>query len=93
MLLSNASAAASREREGNDAANVTIKEVHDLTNALNNSVAEIEKSNNGGNINDMSPQEKMKYEKLKEMLNDAQNQKSKFERVIPKPTKWGVLKR
>jgi hypothetical protein len=72
MLLSN-SLASSRDRESLEQTSVTIKEVHDMVNALNNSIAEIEKSYD--NINNLNPQEKMKYEKLKEILNDAQNQK------------------
>lgn len=66
---------------------VTKKNIYDIVNALNTHVFELEKNKSYAHRN------KSKYQKLQQLLEEAQQQKAKFERVVPKPRGWGRLRR
>ena len=66
---------------------ITCKNIHDIVNALNEHIVKLEKE---GTYNTT---EKAKYDKLVQMLENAQNQKSQFDRVRPKPRGFGRLRK
>jgi hypothetical protein len=68
---------------------VTHRDMHVLVNSLNNHIYEMEK--NG--IYKKTRRNQNKYEKLKQMLENAQQQKAQFERVRPKPKGFGRLRK
>jgi hypothetical protein len=68
---------------------VTHRNMHVLVNSLNNHIWELEQ----GGVNQKTKQNRMKYEKLVHMLEEAQIQKSRFERHTPKPRGWGRLRK
>ena len=73
-------------REGTE---VTHRNMHVLANSINNYIWDMEK--NG--LNKKTKSNELKYEKLKQMLENVQEQKSKFERVRPKPKGFGRLRK
>ena len=73
-------------REGTE---VTHRNMHVLANSINNYIWDMEK--NG--LNKKTKSNELKYEKLKQMLENVQEQKSKFERVRPKPRGFGKLRK
>lgn len=63
---------------------ISEKNVHDIVNALNNHIYELEKD---GTFN------WNKYERLKDLLHDAQEQKDLFHRIPQKPRGFGRLRK
>jgi hypothetical protein len=68
---------------------VTHRDMHVLANALNNHIWEMEKDG----LYKKTRRNQNKYEKLKQMLENAQQQKAQFERVRPKPKGFGRLRK
>lgn len=73
-------------REGTE---VTHRNMHVLANALNDHIWEMEKSG----TNKSTRRNQIKYEKLKQLLNETQEQKAKFERHTPRPKGFGRLRK
>ena len=73
-------------REGTE---VTHRDMHVLANSLNNHIWEMEKDG----LNKKTRRNELKYEKLQQLLANVQEQKSKFERVRPKPKGFGRLRK
>jgi hypothetical protein len=73
-------------REGTE---VTHRNMHVLVNALNEHICDMEKDG----LYKKTRRNEQKYEKLKQMLANAQEQKSHFERVRPKPRGFGRLRK
>ena len=69
---------------------VTHRNMHVLVNALNEHIWDME-NNNNKNIEKLDGQ--LKYDKLKQMLANAQEQKAQFERVRQKPKGFGRLRK
>jgi hypothetical protein len=68
---------------------VTHRNMHVLVNALNDHIWEMEKDG----LYKKTRRNQNKYEKLKQMLENAQEQKAQFERVRPKPKGYGRLRK
>jgi hypothetical protein len=78
------------ENEGfGEGSEVTHRDMHVLANALNEHIWDMEKDG----LYKKTRRNQNKYEKLKQMLENAQEQKSKFERVRPKPRGYGRLRK
>jgi hypothetical protein len=73
-------------REGTE---VIHRDIHTIVNALNQHIWEMEKDG----LYKKTRRNKNKYEKLQHLLLEAQQQKTQFERVTPKPKGWGRLRR
>jgi hypothetical protein len=68
---------------------VTHRDIHVLANAINEHIWDMEKDG----LYKKTRRNQNKYEKLKQMLENVQEQKSKFERVRPKPRGYGRLRK
>jgi hypothetical protein len=68
---------------------VTHRDIHVLVNAINQHICDMEKDS----IYKKTRRNQNKYEKLKQMLENAQQQKAQFERVRPKPKGFGRLRK
>jgi hypothetical protein len=68
---------------------VTHRDMHVLANALNEHIWEMEKDD----LYKKTRRNQQKHEKLKQMLENAQQQKAQFERVRPKPRGFGRLRK
>jgi hypothetical protein len=68
---------------------VTHRNIHVLVNALNEHIWDMEKDG----LYKKTRRNEQKYEKLKQMLDNAQEQKAKFERVRQKPKGYGRLRK
>lgn len=68
---------------------VTHRNMHVLVNALNEHIWELEKDG----LYKKTRQNQVKYDKLVHMLDEAQIQKSRFERHTPKPRGFGRLRK
>lgn len=66
---------------------ITCKNIHDIVNALNNHIVKLEKDGTHQST------EKDKYDRLVQMLQNAQHQKAQFQRVTPKPRGYGRLRK
>lgn len=66
---------------------ITCQNIHDIVNALNEHIVKLEKDGTHQTT------QKEKYDKLVKMLENAQNQKSLFDRVTPKPRGFGRLRK
>lgn len=66
---------------------VTYNDVYDIINAVNMHIAKLEKDGTDRTT------EKEKYDKLKNLLQNAQNQKDKFYRIPVKPRGYGKLRK
>lgn len=73
-------------REGTE---ISHRNMHTIVNALNQHIFDMEKDD----FYKKTRRNKNKYEKLQHLLLEAQEQKSKFERVTSKPKGWGRLRR
>lgn len=68
---------------------VTHRNMHILANALNEHIWDMEKDG----LVEKNRRNKNKYEKLVQLLNETQEQKSRFERVREKPRGFGRLRK
>jgi hypothetical protein len=68
---------------------VTHRDMHVLANALNEHIYDMEKDG----LYKKTRLNKNKYEKLKQLLENTQQQKAQFERVRPKPKGFGRLRK
>jgi predicted nuclease with TOPRIM domain len=68
---------------------VTHRDIHVLANALNEHICDMEKDG----LYKKTKRNQNKYEKLKQLLENTQEQKSQFERVRPKPKGFGRLRK
>jgi len=68
---------------------VTHRNMHILVNALNEHIWDMEKDG----LDKKARSDQLKYDKLKQMLANAQEQKSQFERVRQKPKGFGRLRK
>ena len=66
---------------------VSANNIYDIVNALNEHIVKLEKD--GTHLTT----EKTKYDRLVQMLENAQQQKAQFERVTPKPKGYGRLRK
>jgi len=68
---------------------VTHRNMHVLINALNDFIWDMEKDE----LYKKTRRNQLKYDKLRQMLENAQQQKAQFERVRPKPKGFGRLRK
>jgi hypothetical protein len=68
---------------------VTHRDIHVLANALNEHICDMEKDG----LYKKTKRNQNKYEKLKQLLENTQEQKAQFERVRPKPKGFGRLRK
>ena len=73
-------------REGTE---ITYQNIQIISTALNEHIADMEQSG----LYKRTNRNRTKYAKLQQLLALAQEQKSKFVRVRPKPKNWGRLRR
>jgi len=68
---------------------ITHRNMHVLVNSLNDFIWDMEKDE----LYKKTRRNQLKYDKLKQMLENAQQQKAQFERVRPKPKGFGRLRK